>query len=596
MVKRVFLLWVGLSILLAGCNLPGLPDRALQSQAGEQSGVLEVLSPTATFFLPGSHDAQSQISTAAPEAQPTVPESIDSAPETATGAQIHLPYVSQTALTLWINPALPAALRQSLALPPEIGTTQVADQAPLRLEVGDSLPLTRWVYALVTPFPTLVDAVSSGDLRNAWNGQGGGPFAGHPLLLDESTYTVFSALWGMPAQRAVQVLPAGSLLGTAWDSGKAWALLPFEDLEPRWKVLEVDGQSPLRKEFDLSVYPLAVPVSLVGDPLRVQEAVTLYGNGSAAPLLPPSNRDPGKLTVLAMTGVTALVRATAYTMEQRGVLYPGKDIGDWLRQADITHISNEVPFAQNCPYPNPVQEGVRFCSADKYIQLLEDMGTDVVELTGDHFQDWGQEAMYHTLEMYRERSWGYYGGGEDLQDGRKALLVEHNGNRLAFIGCNGKGGSFAQAGANRPGAVTCDFPWMEAEIARLRSEGYLPVATFQHFEYYTYPAQPNQVRDFRALARAGAVVVSGSQAHQPQAMEFLDQALIHYGLGNLFFDQYDVSAATRQGFIDRHVFYDGRYIGTELLTIQFVDYARPRPMTPDEREDVLKRVFNASGW
>jgi poly-gamma-glutamate synthesis protein (capsule biosynthesis protein) len=224
------------------------------------------------------------------------------------------------------------------------------------------------------------------------------------------------------------------------------------------------------------------------------------------------------------------------------------------------------------------------------------VGTDVVELTGDHFQDWGQEAMYHTLEMYRQRNWGYYGGGENLQDGRKALIMEHNGNRLAFIGCNGKGGSFAQAGANRPGAVICDFPWMEAEISRLRSEGYLPVATFQHFEYYTYAAQPNQKRDFRALAQAGAVVVSGSQAHQPQAMEFLDQALIHYGLGNLFFDQYDVSAATRQGFIDRHVFYNGRYIGTELLTIQFVDYARPRPMTPAEREDVLNKVFRASGW
>ena len=57
------------------------------------------------------------------------------------------------------------------------------------------------------------------------------------------------------------------------------------------------------------------------------------------------------------------------------------------------------------------------------------------------------------------------------------------------------------------------------------------------------------------------MIVSGSQAHQPQALEFVDERLIHYGLGNLFFDQYDVSEATRQGFIDRHVFYDGRYIG-----------------------------------
>jgi len=122
------------------------------------------------------------------------------------------------------------------------------------------------------------------------------------------------------------------------------------------------------------------------------------------------------------------------------------------------------------------------------------------------------------------------------------------------------------------------------------------VVTFQHYEYYTYKAQPNQEQDFRRVARAGAVVVSGSQAHQPQAFEFVDGSLIHYGLGNLFFDQYDISEACRQGFIDRHVFYDGRYIGSELVTIQFVDYARPRLMTDQERQDVLRTVFRASGW
>ncbi len=297
-----------------------------------------------------------------------------------------------------------------------------------------------------------------------------------------------------------------------------------------------------------------------------------------------------------MTGVTALVRATAFTMEQRGIQYPGKDVRDWLRAADITHISNEVPFARDCPYPNPVQPDMRFCSDPRYIELLEDVGTDVVELTGDHFQDWGSQAMLLTLDMYRERGWGYYGGGEDLQDGRKALLIEHNGNKLAFIGCNGKGGSFAQARPNHPGAVDCAGDWMPAEIARLKQEGYLPIATFQHFEYYTYRAQPDQERDFREVARAGAVIVSGSQAHQPQALEFVGDTLVHYGLGNLFFDQYDVSEACRQAFIDRHVFYNGRYISTELLPILFVDYARPRPMTPEEAGDLLRSVFRASGW
>jgi len=32
----------------------------------------------------------------------------------------------------------------------------------------------------------------------------------------------------------------------------------------------------------------------------------------------------------------------------------------------------------------------------------------------------------------------------------------------------------------------------------------------------------------------------------------------------------DVSPANRQDFIDQHVFYDGRYIGTDLVGIQLL--------------------------
>jgi poly-gamma-glutamate synthesis protein (capsule biosynthesis protein) len=475
-------------------------------------------------------------------------------------------------------------------MPPELAPASSPEEASLRLEAGPGLVASRWVYALVAPFPTLPKEVPSQALLSAWRGQLAGPFSGQPLLLDESAYKSFSALWGPPGAGAVQVLPPADLLGYAWAHRPSWGILAFEDLSPGWKVLSVDGQSPIHKDFDPAAYALSVPIALNGDANLADLILDTHGGS----LAPAGNRDPGRMTVLAMTGVTALVRATAFAMERRGVLYPAGDIAPWLSQADLTHVSNEVPFARDCPYPNPLQPDMRFCSDPRYIALLEAIGTDIVELTGDHFRDWGAQAMNLTLDMYRERGWLYFGGGANLDEARQAITVEHNGNRLAFIGCNAKG--LAAAGAKSPGAATCGYEWMQAEIARLRQEGYLPIATFQHYEYYTYQAQPSQIRDFKSMAQAGAVIVSGSQAHQPQAFEFEEGALIHYGLGNLFFDQYDVSPATRQAFIDRHVFYGGRFIGTELLTILFVDYARPRPMTADEREELLKATFNASGW
>ena len=485
-------------------------------------------------------------------------------------------YVTET---LWGTP--PASLTGLLV--------SDANTSNVKLEVGEQNAISQWIYALVTPFPSTIQNVSFNDLHSSWQGQAAGPYQGQPLLMDQNTSEMLTALWGPASSASVNVIAKNELRDYAWAHQPSWAIVPFESLEPRWKVLSVDGLSPTRKDFAPENYGLKIPISLNGDPKSIEQIKNTVQ-------IPSTNRDPGKLTVIAMTGVTALVRATAYEMEKHGIAYPDQDIRQWLLDADITHISNEVPFAVDCPFPNPNQVGVKFCSRDSYIQLLEDVGTDVVELTGDHFQDWGTDAMFHTLDLYRERGWSYYGGGDSLADGQKALLMEHNGNRIAFIGCNAKGGSFAQADETNPGAVACNMDWMAQEISRLQQEGYLVIATFQHQEYYTYSAEPDQLRDFRQMAEAGAVIVSGSQAHQPQSMEFLNGAFIHYGLGNLFFDQYGLCPACSQGLIDHHVFYDGRYISTELLPIQFIDYARSRPMTDEEANSLFHALFQASGW
>ncbi len=131
----------------------------------------------------------------------------------------------------------------------------------------------------------------------------------------------------------------------------------------------------------------------------------------------------------------------------------------------------------------------------------------------------------------------------------------------------------------------------------MRDAGYLPIVTLQYFEHYVYPPTETQVRDFRQFIDAGAVIVSGSQNHYPQTMEFYNDGFIHYGLGNLFFDQMDIPVAgTRREFIDQHVFYDGKYLGNQLLTAILEDYARPRPMTPEERQSLLNDIFTAAGW
>ncbi|MEW6028719.1 MAG: CapA family protein [Chloroflexota bacterium] len=559
-----------------------------------------------TLFLASACLPTPNLFGAPPPAPTSRPATAALPPPTSAPTLTSVPGLTSTPLplTLWISESLPPILRAEAEA---WGIPIAADPDSAALVLDAALQPhsvnAQWIYALVAPFPTVADGVTLDELKQAWGGASAGsldrlgtaPFAGRPLWMADSTLAAFSALWGAPAPGSVRTAPADELLDAAWNDMPSWAIIPFEEIEPRWKVLTVDGQSPIRKDFKDWDYPLQVTFSLT----RFQLADPQPANLPTFELS-PTNRDPSKLTTVILTGVTALVRATAYTMNVKGVLYPGEAIRDWMREADIAHISNEIPFYGGCPEPDPGQDALVFCSNPRYIDLLTDLGADVVELTGNHFADYGANAMFETLALYNEKGIPYYGGGADAEDARKPLLLEVNGNKIAFIGCNRPDtGAFPTATDTRPGAAGCDYEYMTARVKSLREQGYLPIVTFQYVETDVPQPFEQQVQDFRLMAEAGAVIVNGSQAHLPQVMEFYEGAFIHYGLGNLFFDQMGLPGAgspKQREFLDRHVFYNGRYLGVELLTTLLEDFARPRPMIPEERAAFLDFYFTESDW
>ena len=509
-------------------------------------------------------------------------------PQVASTGQVHPTSVPTAVITL-STPGFTGVLYGDTV--PESLQTQIKDleipgHASRTLDVAKPEDTSgihfQWIYVLVAPFPTVRDGVTSDELRSLWAS------GGIPLLMEESTLRAFTVLWGEPASGSVRTLAADRLLTAAW-SDSAWALIPFESLEPQWKVLTIEGQSPTRNNFDIKKYPLVVDFSL--NPGAFIDQSTLM----------TTNYDPNRMASIIMTGVTALVRATAVTMELKGSTYPGEKVRDLFREADILHVSNEIPFFTGCPPQKPDAGALVFCSDPKYMDLITDIGTDVIELTGNHFADYGPQAMYETLEIYRANNIPYFGGGRDLQDSFEPALFEVKGNKIAFIGCNKPDvNRFPTATNFQPGAAPCDFDFLPLKINQLKAEGYLVISTFQWNESYDYKPAPQQMNDFRLMAESGASIVSGSQAHYAQAMEFHDNAFIHYGLGNLFFDQMGdqdwMPPGIRRLFFDRYVIYDGKLISVELITAMLEDYARPRIMNEDERTGFLQDYFYYSGW
>lgn len=462
----------------------------------------------------------------------------------------------------------------------KMGPFHASDHETLRIE---------WIYVLAAPFYTILDDVNFQELSELWRGERGSISSFSRIYVTETTKAAVSTILGMADDSIVNVLSKEEMDDVPLGENQSLIILPFEDLNKKLKVILIDGEAPINTNFDPQNYSLSAAIWIETD--LIDHNINL----------PESNYDPGLRTILVMTGVTALTRATAHRMEIMGNQYPGQDIRDWLTSADLTHISNEVPFAANCPQPDPVQQNLIFCSSPDRIELLEYVGADIIELSGNHLLDYGLEAVNLTLDMYEERDWVTYAGGWDLADSRSPALIDHNGNRLAFIGCNSVGPPNAWASTSKPGAAPCgDFSWMTDEIENLQADGYLPIVTLQYAEDYTAYPSAQMAADFQMLASAGAVIVNGSQAHTPKMMAFQDDSFLHYGLGNLFFDQMEVYyndvylSGTRDEFIDRLIFYDGELISIELLSALLEDYARPRPMTAVERSVFLSRIFSTA--
>ena len=197
-----------------------------------------------------------------------------------------------------------------------------------------------------------------------------------------------------------------------------------------------------------------------------------------------------------------------------------------MNKADITHISNEVSFSENCPFPDPYDPSLRFCSAPVYISLLDYVGADVIELSGNHNNDasrmFDDKSYNETLDLYNMHGMLTFGGGQNLEEAMQPALFSHNGNKLAFIGCNAAGPDFAWATPSSGGAAPCgDYKWLENAIRSLLQEGYLPIVTLQYYEDYNNEGLLQMKADFRAMAESGAVIVNGSQAHRPKEIEFL---------------------------------------------------------------------------
>jgi hypothetical protein len=350
-------------------------------------------------------------STASSAIGPTLPPNTDPAAANTPIVQIIPPTLTPEPLTFWIQSGVPQTIVNNVTgVLTQAGYVQsdAPDGAILQvvLDPGPDAALTaQWVYAVAAPFATVPDSISLAELQAYWQGSAGtiSTFESAPnLVISTDVADLLIARFGsMAANLPVTMLDSNGLADAAWNTRLAISILPFEQLEPRWKVLSLDGQSVLDKALDVNAYPLTVRVGVIpqGD-AGLQAVNELQVNGAWQ----ATNRDPNQLSIVVMTGVTAMVRSTAMQMELRGYNFPAEKILPFFADADILHTSNEVSFAVDCPEPQWTGDPKGFCS-QLYARCVRWESTALLRRRAQpdrrRASPHSDRAQWHALRLYR---------------------------------------------------------------------------------------------------------------------------------------------------------------------------------------------------
>ena len=370
-------------------------------------------------------------------------------------------------------------------------------------------------------------------------------------------------------------------------TGGEYHTIPLEELDFTQKLLAVDGEYYL-ESFDS------------GATFRVISFESEKYDEEIAPLVAETfaKEWPEKDTVLTMaqTGVTALSRGMNTKLKNIGgdATYFAEYIKDYLSKFDLTHTSNESSFTN-------FANGDNICSDTRFIDTLTAIGLDIVELTGNHNQDCGDDAALETIDIYKQNGIKMVGGGRNATEAAVPLEIDEKGTGITFLAYNLSTGGATYD--NTPGANQYYEKNAAAEIAAAKERGDFVIVDIQYYECsgyaseyedttcdYANSAAGDQVGFFRHLIDLGADIVVGTSAHQPQTFELYNDGAIYYGLGNLFFDQIWWPGTTRSLILE-HYFYKGKLLQTRVTPTVYDSNMQTKLLDRETAEWFLTRLI-----
>ena len=242
-------------------------------------------------------------------------------------------------------------------------------------------------------------------------------------------------------------------------------------------------------------------------------------------------------TVLLFGGDVLIKASTESIYKNNGVTgLVSEEILAEMQNADIMMVNHEFQFSTR---GEPMEDKqFTFQTDPKNVQILLDLGIDIVSLANNHSLDFGQDALQDTFVTLDEAGILYAGAGDSKERAEELQVIEVNGKKFGFLAATRV---IPVAGWDvrnkQPGLFTTYDDTRLVERIRESKEECDFLAVYVHWgiEREEYPEEYQNVIA-KHCVEAGADVIIGAHPHVLQGIEFIEGKPIFYSLGNYIFN------------------------------------------------------------
>lgn len=241
-------------------------------------------------------------------------------------------------------------------------------------------------------------------------------------------------------------------------------------------------------------------------------------------------------TILLFGGDVLIKASTESIYHKNGATgLVSEEILEEMQNADIMMVNHEFQFSTR---GEPMEDKqFTFRTDPKNVQILLDLGIDIVSLANNHSLDYGRDALSDTFATLDEAGILYAGAGDSKERAEELQVIEANGKKFGFLAATRV---IPVAGWDvrnkQPGLFTTyDDTRLVERIRESKEEcDFLTVYVHWGIEREEYPQEYQNVIA-KHCVEAGADVIIGTHPHVLQSIEFIDGKPVFYSLGNYIF-------------------------------------------------------------